>query len=489
MQFLKHIFNTVFSYKAANPSRTHKAERNKDSGNASVQKSAISIREQARFHEENNDLIDGLLSTLVNNVVGKNGIGVEPMPLNKKGEVHEVFAKQLLDLFAEWSLKPDVTGNYTRPEFERLVCRTWLRDGECIGEQILGRPKGFYHPNGKVPFSIQAMEPDYLPLNLNDEQKRLVQGIEHNRWGQATKYHFLESHNRNNLNYSDKTRSVKSDRVLHLRIVKRLHQIRGVSVLASSLIRIAGLLNYEEMELVAARIAASVAFFIKKADPEAYEVPDSDSDVEERTQFGLAPGTIFDKLKPGEDVGTVESKRPTPLLQKFRDTMVRMICSATGANASTVNKSYDGTFSSQRQELVESYVSYGVLSNAFIGQWSRPIYRQFVEMAILSNAIQVPSDVNPETTFNAAYQAPVMPWIDPVKEVVAAEKAVSAGFKSEADVVRSLGQNPNEVKRQRAKEVKENRDKNLVFSSDEYHKYYGKQNEKPTNDTSASELP
>jgi lambda family phage portal protein len=330
---------------------------------------------------------------------------------------------------------------------------------------------GFKHPGNSVPFSLQVMEPDFLPLDLHHPDKNIVQGIERNQWGQPQRFHLYLSHPGDLGAYSIKTRPVEADRMLHIKLVKRLHQGRGVSILASTLQRIGGLQNYEESELVAARIAAAMAFYIKKGVAEDYDSGGGDG--LKRRHLSISPGTIFDDLKPGEDVGTIESKRPNALMQKFRDTMVRAICSATGANFSTVAKQYDGTYSSQRQELVESYLSYGVMSNSFIAQWSRPIYRRWVQMAIMTGRVQVPADVDPRTVMLAYYQPPVMPWIDPAKEADGHTKIVAGGFGTESEVIRSRGKNPQEVKRQRIREIRENRENDLVFTSDAFHEHYG----------------
>lgn len=463
------------AYDAARPNRTHKAKRSHGSGDHNAQRAGLSLREQARSLEENSDFVDGLLGVLVNNVVGREGIGVEPMPLTYAGDVHEGFAKQILSRWERWSLKADSTGKHSRAELERLACRTWLRDGEVFGEHIMGRVTGFKHPSGGF-YSIQAMEPDFFPFELSVLQSGISGAIERNAWGQPVFYHAYLNHPGDSYAFSTKTRSIPADRMMHLMLAKRLHQGRGVTILASSMQRISGLQNYEESELVAARIAAAMAFYIKKGEGAMYTSDDGDDEEDVRRTIPISPGTVFDDLKPGEDVGVIDSKRPNALLETFRDAMSRMVCAATGANASTVNKKYDGTFSSQRQELVESYVSYGVMSNQFISQWSRPVYRNWLRMEILSG-LDVPADVDPDSIFSAYYQCPMMPWIDPQKEAKGFNDIVRGGFGTESEVIRSRGKNPQEVKRQRAREIKENRELDLVFASDAQHEYYGVKNE------------
>ena len=480
------------AYEAARTSRLHQAKQDHRTADRAIEQAGRSIRGQARWMEENEDLIDSLLSVMVNHIVGPNGIAVEPQPLTYGGDVHEGMAKQLLTLYSEWSLKPETTGTLTRPEAERLICRSWLRDGEVLAEMIYGRAPGFFHPNGNIPLSFNLLEADFLDLQYNDESRNIVQSIERNSWDQPLAYHLHRTHPGSCLltGYKQDRRRVAAARILHPKQVKRLHQGRGISVLASAIKRIGGINNYEESELVAARISAAMAFFIKKADPQSYQsYVENGSDVRrDRSYMSIKPGTIFDDLEPGEEVGTIESKRPNGYVQSFLDNMVRRVCSAVGANYSTVAKKYDGTYSSQRQELVESYIAYQIYQNGFIAQWTRPVYRHFVRAAIDSGRLVIPADVDPKTIFNAWYQPPVMPWIDPAKEAEGFTGIVKSGFATEAEIIRSRGRNPQETKRQRSREIEENRRLDLVFDSDATHEYYGEKNAKKRADDAVGDV-
>ena len=119
--------------------------------------------------------------------------------------------------------------------------------------------------------------------------------------------------------------------------------------------------------------------------------------------------------------------------------------------------------------MVEGYAGYEALQQIFIAKWSRPFYRKALEIGIASGMLDVPADLDMNTLYNAVYIAPVMPWIDPDKETKAHERQVKAGFNTEANVIRSKGLNPQEVKKQRAQEIKENEERDLVFSSDARH--------------------
>ncbi|MDH2999390.1 hypothetical protein A1D23_04640 [Chelonobacter oris] len=105
----RYVLNT---YEAAMPSRTHKAIRERQGANVTVRQSAVSLREQARALDQNHDIVIGILDKLEERVVGSRGIHIEPQPLNIDGGVNEVLAEQIRKHWAEWSIKPEVTGHY-----------------------------------------------------------------------------------------------------------------------------------------------------------------------------------------------------------------------------------------------------------------------------------------------------------------------------------------------------------------------------------------
>ncbi|MDR9499964.1 MAG: phage portal protein, partial [Hydrogenovibrio sp.] len=189
-----------------------------------------------------------------------------------------------------------------------------------------------------------------------------------------------------------------------------------------------------------ARISASMAAFIKKGNPDLY---DDDADSEER-EINIQSGMVYDGLMPGEDVGTIESNRPSQLLQPFRDSMLKAISTGTGAGYSPVSNDYSGTYSSQRQQLIDNWINYEVLQDAFIAEVIRPTYRRFVQMAVNARLVKT-TGVDMATIYDADYRGPVMPWIDPKKEADAHKLRLAIGMTSPQKVMRNSGENPQEV--------------------------------------------
>ena len=53
---------------------------------------------------------------------------------------------------------------------------------------------------------------------------------------------------------------------------------------------------------------------------------------------------IFDDLRPGEDLGMVESNRPNVHLSEFRNGQIRMVAAGTRSGYSSVARDYNGTY-------------------------------------------------------------------------------------------------------------------------------------------------
>ncbi|MGK9012162.1 phage portal protein [Serratia marcescens] len=466
------------AYEATNSSRLHKAKREGRAADTAVFASGVSLREQARWLDENHDIVIGILDKLEERVIGANGIQVEPQPLRHDGTLHEECAEILAKHWSEWSVRPEVTGMFTRAEMERLILRSALRDGEVFTQLVRGPVSGLTHATS-VPLSLECLEADFVPMNLNSlNSGNVVQGIEVNGWGRPVAFNVYKAHPASSLRMSTATKRVPAENMLHLAMRKRLHQLRGVSLLHGVITRLSDIKDYEESERVAARIAASLGFYIKRGD--ASQGDDGEySEPGTHRHFDIAPGVIYDDLRPGEDLGMVESNRPNVHLYEFRNGQLRAVAGGTRGSYSSIARDYNGSYSSQRQELVEGFEGYYVLQNWFVGQQSRPIYRAWVDMLRLSK-IKLPDDVDMSTLYNALYLGPVMPWIDPEKEAKAWKAIVRGGAGTEAEWIRARGESPQEIKRQRVREIEFNRKNGLVLDSDAANDSGAKANEEDT---------
>ena len=450
-------------YEAAKPSVYRKGRRETGSGTAAVQRAGASLREQARHLDQNHDLARGVLDVLVQNVIGPQGIQVEPQPRRADGTIHDEFAQQILRLHRDWSRRPEVTWQHDWPSAQRLMGRTWFRDGEALAQRLIGNTRLLDHGT-RVPYSLELMEPDFLPFAFEDIGRNIRMGVQRNDWNRPVVYWVHKHHPGDQLVYLTPAdlKSVPAERMLHPKMVDRIGQVRGVSIFASVMSRLDDIKDYEESERIAAKVAASMAAFIRKGSPDLYN-PDSGVDPRE---IKFRPGMVFDDLEPGESVETVDTNRPNTNLEAHRDGQLRAVASGTRVTFSSASKNYNGTYSAQRQELVEGYGAYAVLASEFVGQFVRPVYEDMIAAAELSGQIRVPRDVVMETVDDALYIAPQMPWIDPDKEAKALERLERNVHASGPEIIRKRGHNPRDVLEQEANWRKQLRDHDMVSDSD-----------------------
>jgi lambda family phage portal protein len=409
---------------------------------------------QARHLEENFDLAKNALDILVDNVVGL-GIRPEPQVRTKDGKPHKEYNKALMKLWIDWVNSPEVTGELDYYSMQRIEARTLFRDGEYLKQYIEGNQPFLKHKT-KVPFSIELLEPDLLPLDYTDYSNKIIQGVEKNTWGQPVAYHVYKDHPGNRFLSSTSTKRVSSDNMAHVKMVNRMGQTRGITVFASVLNRFDDIKDICEAENVAARVSAAFTFYIKKGGPDQYFAPQED---EAERDIEMAPGMGLDNLRPGEEYGTIDSNRPNNGVVPYVGFNIRGAAGGVGVSYSSLSKEYMGNWSSRRQEANEQYSHYGTLWSYFVQRSVKKDWHRFAKMAQF--VLDVPDDVDTETLLNADYSRPPMVVIDPKAELAAIEKELELQLVSKSRVQRRRGDHPDDVRSQIAQDALEDEEAGL----------------------------
>jgi lambda family phage portal protein len=333
---------------------------------------------------------------------------------------------------------------------QRLICRSWLRDGEALTQLLIGRVKFLDHGT-QVPFSIELIESDLLPIEYTDMAIPVIQGVELNGWNRPRAYWLYKTHpgatGTTGIIYPTQQLLRKpAETMLHVKLIDRIGQVRGVSCLASILTRMDDIKDYEESERIAAKIAASMTAVVKKGTPDLYDP----LAVGNPRQIRFQPGMIFDDLMPGESVETINSTRPNAGLESYRNGQLRAAAAGMGLSYSSLARDYNGTYSAQRQEMVEQAGQYDVLSSLFVHQFVRPIWQAFVSAAMAAGMLKMPRNADLLTLDHADYRYPAIPWIDPEKEMAADAGLIANYFASPQQIIRERGGDPIDVLNQLA---------------------------------------
>lgn len=452
---------TKAEHKAAVVARVHEATRytrqrrlDPDAGSANriVGMDARQLRASARALCRDYDVARNGLSVLVQNTVGS-GIDVMPAPRRRGGEVDRGLAQALRDLWDAWWDRPEVTGQHDFGKCQQLIAASWFRDGEAFWQQLLGQIDYLQHAT-RVPYSIELLEADLVPLDMTDKSRGILQGVERDAWGRIRAYHVYKQHPGDGDAWLLETKRVPAEQMRQIAQLDRIHQVRGLSVFASVVNRIRDIQDYESSERIAAKVAASFcAQVVRKelpGDPagafEGDATPGSALDRAMRS-LTMVPGMIGTDLGPGEEIQVIDSKRPNPNIDTYLNGQLRRMAGGIGASFSSLSLNYMGTYSAQRQELVEKYGAYAMLGEQFVARFVRPTWEDFVSAAVLGNQVRMPRGWELRDLAAAVYIRPQMPWIDPLKEVLAMGERVDRGWMADQQAITQSGNDPEEVLR------------------------------------------
>lgn len=454
-------------YEASQPSRKRRFHTNQLSGDALARFEAMPLRNQARYLERNHDIARGILDKLVDFSIGPNGITIEPQPRKLNGDIHDGIAEEIERAHEKWSEWPEVTWTHNRGSMERLAARAWYRDGEVLGQQVGGFRDDLTY-GSDVPFAIQMMEADHLPMDLDNLGINLRQGIERDHWGRPRMYHLYRQHPGEEIGraFSFDTFPVSAELMLHPRHVDRIGQLRGVSIFAAVITRLQDLLEYEDSERIAAKMAASLVLKLTRGDAQMWNPASSTYDPDKPPIYQMDGGMTVVNTAPGEDAEFFDTKRPYSGVGPFVSEQLRRVSGGVGLSYSAVARDYNGTYSAQRQELVENWPGYHAKTGIWVAQWSRPGYQNWVRWWALSRRKPLPADLDLSSLSDAIYLGPPMPWIDPEKEVNAQIMQVQAAFKSSAQVMRERNVSLRDTYRQIESELTLRRKRGITSTVD-----------------------
>jgi lambda family phage portal protein len=394
----------------------------------------------------NNSLVQSLCRLRETDVIGA-GI----IPRAKSGD-DETDAR-LEELWAEYSESPELTQTLSMREVQQQLASLTM---------IFGDGGLFLHKSGRV----QLVEGDRIgeegggnsifrnPMsngrNGTEEtnRRRIIEGVEINAEGRPIAYHIGHRDDAGGL--VDVRRVIARNFIFHRKLM-RPNQLRGIPQLASVVPDLTDVGEYDEIEMVGAKVAASLAAVVKRDGATDFELAATAAgdDQSERLET-FEPGR-FHYLEPDEDISVINSSgRPNSDAISYLEYRLRKIGASIGIPLEFLLMTIGDTSFSASQGMVLLYQAtteatqrdlYPVLSRWWrwrVGKW------------IKDGEIEVPERANP---FRVQWQPPSFRWINRAAQVKADAAYLTMGALSLDDITATFGSTAGEAMEKKAKNI------------------------------------
>ncbi|BAO82922.1 bacteriophage capsid protein [Serpentinimonas maccroryi] len=400
------------------------------------------------------------------------GTGIKPQSMLADQPLREA----IHSLWWDWCEQADAAGLTDFYGLQALACRAMVEGGECLVRLRYRRPEDGL----QVGLQLQVLEPEHLPATLNQElaSGNVVRaGIEFDRLGRRVAYHLHTSHpGDGSLSPMSGTGGIDTVRVpaaeiIHLFRPLRPGQIRGEPWLARALVKLNELDQYDDAELVRKKTAAMFAGFITRLSPEDNLMGEGLPDAHGAAMAGLEPGTM-QILEPGEDVKFSAPADVGASYAEFLRMQFRAVAAAMGITYEMLTGDLTQVnYSSIRAGLLEFRRRCGAIQHGVIvHQMCRPIWRAWMEQAVLEGALALPQFSNKKREYLAAKWVPQgWQWVDPKKEFEAMLTAIRAGLLSRSEAISGFGYDAEDIDREIAADNQRADELGLVFDSDPRH--------------------
>ena len=380
----------------------------------------------------NNPVVASLSRLRKADIVGR---GVIPQPATGDDETDS----SILEAWSKFAESPEATGTMDMREMQQQMIDSLLFYGDCgliVGKDQVQFIDGsrIGNPGGSV---------------TSNEESSFQNGVEIDRIGKPVSY---SVGNRVSGTLRDIQLIPARDFIPFLRRV-RPTQYRGVPELAPVINTLQDCDEYDRVEMMAAKVSASLAVAVKRENSYEFELQNR-MDGGEQDALGnleeFQPGR-FHYLEPGEDISVIGANgRPNVDGIQWVSYLLRKVGSAVGIPLEFLLMEIGGSsFSAsqgvvlQYQQTVESYQS------DLIRVMSR-LYRRWLSQQIAAGNINVSAAANP---FGVRWQRPAFRWINRAAQVKADMEYFRAGAMSLDDITAPFGYTAEEVMTRKAQNI------------------------------------
>lgn len=436
-----------------------------NSANADIWADLTTLRGRSRDVIRNNDYARGVIGKLVDNVVY--------LGITFQSQVKQLKAKDRNDdrvnnliesAFKDWAeekLWCHTAGKLNFAGIQQLALRSCLESGEVFVRKVKQSFSG-----SPVPFALEIIEADQLAEEHNciHGTNQIVMGVEVDQWQRPVAYWFYREHpgdswvGRSGV-ASRELQRIPASEIIHLHFSDRPNQARGLPLLFSTLLRLKNMGDYEENELLAAKLASCVMAMITTPYGDLLGEPGGENSSELPADEKFEPG-VMRYLAPGESMEAFDPKRPNANLVTFIEQQLRASGAGIGVSYETMSNDYSKTnYSSSRLSLITARDRYKVLQVWFATHFLKevifgnPESDGWLDLAVMAGVLNFPDyELRPKRYQACKWQFRGWAWVDPHKEVQATIASLGAGMTTFSDVYSEQGKDFEESVRAIARE-------------------------------------
>ena len=413
------------------------------------------VRARSRGAAANNEHARRFLGMVRSNVLGPLGVRYQSRLRTAAGAMRTVDNDRLETGYqvagqAGWW---DITGRYSRRNFDRIGLRHVAVDGEAF---IRIRP-------GRGPHGVQfqLLTAAAVPLGTSVDLgggRRIRQGVEFDGDGRVLAYHLRSDDSTLDivgvLGTSGPHRLVRvpAAEMLHIYLPEEAGQLRGVPWMQAALKRMFQASDFASAGLNKARESAKRGGFIQpdKDNPSADEANPTvvGTTTEDGAAYTSVQDGLWEKLLPGEVAQAFESDYPNIEYGQFIKDCVRGIAAALDCAYFTLGNDLEAVnYSSGQLGMEGERTMWRTLQEWWVDAVTRPLHRIWLNHALVAapELTGLQFDKLDQYAAAARWQAHVWQPIDPLKTIEAQRSRIEAHLTSPQRVIAETGEDPDEI--------------------------------------------
>ncbi len=414
------------------------------------------LRGRSRELFRNDDYMRRFTSLMKTNVIGADGVRLQAGMRQADGRPDHVANRELERGWRDFcrAKNASVSGEESLWDMANQVLDSWAVDGEILYQLV----PGWDNAHG---FAIKLIEADHLDLLKNTELadgNTVIMGVERNRHGQRQGYWLLTRHPGSHFAVGiprhNELQRVDAAVIRHFFRPDRPGQTRGVPLAVTAMNRLRQLGAYEEAALIAARVGASKMGFYYSDNVTDFE-PENEHDPELPTE--AAPGT-FELLPDGIRFQEWNPDHPNTNFADFEKAVLRGIASGLNVSYVGLSNNLEGvSYSSIRSGEMMDRDAWKMMQRLLVDKFYQEVFDAWLPLAITAKAVQLPMSRLAEIRRSVSWKPRGWKWVDPIKEVRAAEFAVKNGMESLYQIASDRGYDLEDILEEnaRAKELAE----------------------------------